>query len=622
MMLRGRGRSEQHEKARLAVKQLLKNVKNVTKSAWSWLWKNNHYWIVAAVVELILISGMGAAIIGIGLKCLHATHTITLTMYYGSEKQEWVDEATKAYNNRAMGACDNPVVVEATPIGSGESMQEILDGTIQPDIWWPAGMAWVDLINQQWQIKTGKTFANPQSDDVKSMITSPVVIAMWKPEAEALGWSADPTQNRPIGWADIATLSSQGWAAYNHPEFGQFTFGHTNPHESNSGLDALIGETLAGAGNPKVLGSNDITNPDTRNYVSNIETSIIHYGESTGFFATEMFKDGPSYLSAAVLYESLVAESYNTSKYPHIDKDCPDLHPCPAGKFPPVVAIYPKEGTFYSDHPLVAPQAGWVTDEKRKEALAFRQFLLDTPQQQIALQDGFRPVNHVKIGAPIDSAHGVDPSQPKSVLQVPPVDLVTAIQSSWDTRRRNGDVMLIVDRSGSMNDTLDGVSKLSAAKAALQEFVDKWGATEGLGLTVFSDQAQVLIPITPLGPLGPPPSMERVAVSSAIQAITAQGDTLLYDTIDQQVQALAQMPSQHIKAIVLLTDGQDTISSLSLEQLLSDIGNQGIRVYTIAYGPDADVDVLKSIALVTHGIEYNASTTDIEKVYEDISQSF
>ena len=36
---------------------------------------------------------------------------------------------------------------------------------------------------------------------------------------------------------------------------------------------------------------------------------------STGFFAEKMFTRGPGYLSAAVLYENLVAESYSNPAY-------------------------------------------------------------------------------------------------------------------------------------------------------------------------------------------------------------------------------------------------------------------------------------------------------------------
>src|SRR5262249_43990021 len=163
-------------------------------------------------------------------------------------------------------------------------------------------------------------------------------------------------------------------------------------------------------------------------------------------FAEKMFANGPNYLSAAVLYENLVAQANDGTTYPHLAF--------------PVVAIYPKEGTFYSDHPFAILQASWVTPAKKAAAQAFRNFLLATPQQQKALSSGFRPADtDVSISAPIDSAHGVDPSQPKTLLQVPSADLVAKIKASWDEQRRKVDVMLILDRSGSMNSTIGGTTK-------------------------------------------------------------------------------------------------------------------------------------------------------------------
>jgi len=534
----------------------------------------------------------------------HSSNPVTLTMYYGSEKQAWIDDVVKDFNSRNFAACDGPITVKATPLGSGQSMQMILNGD-QPDIWSPAGSVWLTLINQQWQAKQGASIIATGPTDTPSLVTSPVVIAMWKPEAEALGWP-----NKPIGWADIAALSTnpQGWAAYGHPKFGDFKFGHTHPDYSNSGLDAVIAENYAAVGKTRGLTAGDVNTQATKDFVANVESLVIHYGDSTGFFATRMFTGGPNYLSAAVMYESLVVQANDGKTYPHLAY--------------PVVAIYPKEGTFYSDHPFAILQANWVTPAKKAAALAFRNFLLAPAQQQKALQYGFRPADlNIPISAPIDSAHGVDPSQPKSVLQIPSADVVTAIKSSWDEQRRKVDVMLILDRSGSMNDAIGGVSKIAAAKQGLAEFVGLLGDSDGLGLTVFSDAANVL---TPVGALGP----KRQSILNTINGILAQGNTRLFDTIAEQYEALKALPSKHIKAIVVLTDGMDNASQRSVEQLVREItpsgenAGEGIKIFTIAYGGDADTTGLTSIATATGGQEYPGTPQNIQQVYQMISEFF
>lgn len=218
------------------------------------------------------------------------------------------------------------------------------------------------------------------------------------------------------------------------------------------------------------LTTDDVPASKTRDFVSNVESSVIHYGDSTGFFADKMFSNGPSYLSATVMYENLVAEANDGKPYPHLTY--------------PVVAIYPKEGTFYSDHPFATLNASWVTPQKKAAAAMLEKFLLDTPQQKKALQYGFRPANlAVSIGAPLDSAHGIDPSQPKTLLPVPSTTVIDAIQNSWQEQRRKVAVMLILDRSGSMNDSIGGSSKIDSAKHGLAEFVGLLDDSDGLGLT-------------------------------------------------------------------------------------------------------------------------------------------
>ncbi len=322
----------------------------------------------------------------------HSSNPVTLNMYYGSEKQAWMQDVIADFNNRHISACDGPITVKGTPVGSGQSMQQIVDGTIKPDIWSPAGAVWLTLLNQQWQEKHSSPLIATGADDSPPLVTSPVVIAMWQPEAQALGW---PT--KPIGWNTIAQLSTnpRGWAAYGHPEWGDFKFGHTHPDYSNSGLDAVIAENYANVNKSRNLTASDVENTSTKEFVANVESSVIHYGESTGFFADKMFNNGPSYLSAAVMYESLVVEANDGKTYPHL-------------KYP-VVAIYPQEGTFYSDHPFAVLQADWVTAAKKTSAQVFRDFLLSPQAQRKALQYGFRPANPgVATASPIDSNHGGD----------------------------------------------------------------------------------------------------------------------------------------------------------------------------------------------------------------------
>ncbi|GCE13678.1 substrate-binding and vWA domain-containing protein [Tengunoibacter tsumagoiensis] len=543
---------------------------------------------------------------GTAFQCAaHSSNPVSLSFAYGSEKQAWIEDVVKDFNSQKQSACDGTITVTATPMGSGQSMQQIIDGSLKPDIWSPAGSVWLTLLNQKWQNKNGQNLIGTGATDTPSLVSSPVVIAMWKPQAEALGWP-----QKAIGWSDIAQLSQdpKGWAAYGHPEFGTFKFGHTHPDYSNSGLDAVIAMNYAAVNKTRTITTDDVNNQKTKDFVSSVESSVIHYGDSTGFFADKMFSNGPGYLSATVMYESLVIEANNKIKYPNLAY--------------PVVAIYPKEGTFYSDHPFAVLNGSWMTPAKKAAALTFRNFLLAAPQQSKAQQYGFRPSNvTTKLATPFDSDHGVDPSQPQTLLQVPNADVIQTILTNWGQQRRRVDVELILDRSGSMNDPIGGTTKIEGAKQGLKEFVNLLSDDDQLGLTIFSNASDEITPISQLGP-------KRQDTLTRIDSIVAEGGTLLFDTIAKQTAALQTLPSKHIKAVVVLTDGDDNLSQLSVDQLIQKVAATGedagtsIKIFTIAYGDQANKADLTKIATATGGQEYDGNPQNIQSIYNQISVFF
>ena len=164
---------------------------------------------------------------------------LDLLFTYGSEKQAWVELVTADFNKRGVkDGSGKTIRVTAQPKGSGECLDEIIAGTNQAHITSPASSAFIKLGNAQWRAKTGKDLV-PATEN---LVLSPVVIAMWKPMAEAIGWGA-----KPVGWAEILALSTepQGWAARGMPQWGAFRFGHTHPQFSNSGLISLFAEVYA-----------------------------------------------------------------------------------------------------------------------------------------------------------------------------------------------------------------------------------------------------------------------------------------------------------------------------------------------------------------------------------------
>jgi Ca-activated chloride channel family protein len=523
--------------------------------------------------------------------------SVKLTFTYGSEKEEWIKDVTAAFNAGDHRLADGRTIeVEAIPMGSGDCIDELLTESRKADITSPASAAFIQLGNAESRAKTGKELVG----STENLVLSPVVIAMWKPMAEAIGYG-----KKPVGWGDILTLArdNRGWAAYGHPEWGPFRFGHTSPESSNSGLISIFAEAYAATGKKAGLTVADVNAPKTADFVAGIERSVVHYGSSTGFFGRKMFANGPEYLSAAVMYENMVIESYGSQ------------YTLPF----PIVAIYPKEGTFWSDHPAGIVQRPWVTPEKKEAAKIYIDYLLAKPQQEKAIPYGFRPgAVDVSLAAPIDTAHGIDPKEPLTTLEVPQVEVMHAILNLWHANKKHANITLVFDTSGSMKEN----RKMENARAAALQLVDQLSDDDQFSLLPFSGAPEWALQRTGV-------KEGRALAKEKLGAMYPHDGTALYDAIS--IAYAAQLATQdqdkeRISAIIVLTDGDDQDSKLRLDDLLQQIKfdneRHTIRVFTIAYGDDAKKDVLTTIADATQAKFYAGNQQNIRQVLREISTFF
>jgi Ca-activated chloride channel family protein len=259
----------------------------------------------------------------------------------------------------------------------------------------------------------------------------------------------------------------------------------------------------------------------------------------------------------------------------------------------------------------------WVTPERREAAQIYINYLLAGPQQQKALAYGFRPGStEVPVGAPIDADHGVDPKQPLTTLEVPSSEVVNAIQHQWDSEEKKpADIALVLDTSGSMQEE----SKMPNAKAGAKQLVSLLSDKDDFSLISFNSVPSWATTDQAL-------TSSRKPSLDAVDSLFPGGETALYDAIDEAYVHLQRRPADHIRAIVVLTDGEDNKSVVPLSELLSriraDPESHTIRIYTIAYGRDARRDVLKEIADATEGKAYDGTPQNIVEVFRDISTFF
>ena len=564
-------------------------------------------------------------------------------MAVSSEKIDLMTALAKSFNGsddaKLGGGC---AFVRPFSKASGGATDLLATGWPQsgegerPVIWSPAATSWGQILNQ----RLADDGQGKLVGDAVSFQLTPLVIAMPEPMADALGYPA-----KPVGWADIAKLSTskEGWAAYGHPEWGAFKLGKTNPNFSTSGLSALIGQTYAAAGKTRGLSQEDLDNPKVTDFAKNVESSVVHYGDITMNFLNNWFRtdrEGTSlrYASAVAVEEKSVID-YN--------KGNPDgiLQPGETPRKPrvPLVAIYPKEGTLYSDSPLFVLDADWVTAIEKKAAQQFIDFVQRPSAQKKVLEYGFRPGNpDVTIGAPISKANGVDPDQPSTLLQVPEPPVMLSLLQKWREQRKGARVLLVLDVSGSMKEAADpkdpnGPTKLDLAKKAAIEALGEFKSDDQVGLRIFTTglgpnqdaNFQDLLPVQPM-------STNREALASRIRDQFPQNATPLYAvTGDAFGDMVTKYDPTKINAVVLLTDGKNDDGDTSddrqqLSSLLEKLrrGTEGenaksVRVFPIAYGSDADLDALTDIAEATNAAAYDASNpATITKVFTAVVSNF
>ncbi len=522
---------------------------------------------------------------------------VRLLLVYGSEKKTWLEEQLKGFAATGPTVNGAPVRVQAEAMGSGESVQAVQRGELKAHVISPASGAYITLLNDAWKQRTGRD--RDLSPAGEPLLLSPIVIALWKPMAEALGYP-----EKRLGWKELLAVAAnpKGWGASGHPEWGAFKFGHTHPELSNSGLLAVLAAAYAGAGKTRGLDAELVQSAPVGAFIGSVEKTVVHYGKSTGFFADRMLARGPAYLSAAVLYENLVVESYG--------------RPSPTGM--PVVAIYPREGTFWCDHPYAILDAEWVGASERQAAQQLLAFLRARPAQERALALGFRPADpNIAVAAPIDAAHGVDPKQPQTLLEVPNAATLDKLLGVWREHKRAADVVLVFDRSGSMR----GPPLIEAKKGA-RAFVDRLQPADELTLMFFDHTVH-----PPFGPL--PVGTSKDDLMARIDGTFAEGGTALYEATQAAydlVRDRALKDPARIHALVVMTDGRDehskTVDLDTLKRRVRAEGDQPVRVFTIAYGQGASADVLRDIAEAAQGMSSRGGVRDIVQIYDEMAAFF
>jgi Ca-activated chloride channel family protein len=549
----------------------------------------------------------------------------TVVVLASVEKANLMDEVATRYNTsdrQVNGSCYG-ITVNAMASGVVESRlaEASWDSAWgpAPDAWSPAASTWLQLLRHDRSLHDRPDILPAQAE---SVVCTPIVLAMPEPMAKALGWP-----EAAIGWADMLNLAKNpgGWGAMGHPEWGAFKLGKTNPNVSTSGLSATVGVFVAATGTSSDVTLDTLKDPRVREFVAGVEKSVAHYGDTALTFLANLQRADDAgtalgYVGAVAVEEKSVVD-YNEGN-PTGDLETKGQHGKPRV---PLVAVYPKEGTLNSDNPFAVLQAPWSDTGKQAGAKDYRAFLREPAQQEMFTDAGFRSYDGRPGRAVSDSEYlrediGVPTLAPPS----PPV--LSAVRDTWRELRKKAHILLVLDVSGSMGQSAGaGKTRLELAQAAAVNGLAQLSDTDEVGLWVFPDQGQVYWQYLPIKPLGP----QRQEMTDRIQQLIPSGGTPLYAVTRKASGEVRETASaETINAIVVMTDGHNEYpEDTDLDGLVRQLGDQasegGIRVFTIAYGEDADLDSLKRISEASRAAAYDA--TDpliIDSVFTNVLSNF
>jgi Ca-activated chloride channel homolog len=198
--------------------------------------------------------------------------------------------------------------------------------------------------------------------------------------------------------------------------------------------------------------------------------------------------------------------------------------------------------------------------------------------------------------------------------------------------RERATIVVTIDVSLSMEATDVEPTRLEAAKSAARDFVNALPPKFNVALVSFAGTATTVVP----------PTLDRGAVTAAIENLRPDRSTAIGEGIYTSLAALAQVPPDPDNPdavvparVVLLSDGKTQVGRTS-DQAAQEAKAQRVPIYTIAYGTaDGYIEIggrqepvpvdkaeLARVSKISDGEAYSAASAgELKQVYKDIGSS-
>jgi serine/threonine protein kinase len=343
----------------------------------------------------------------------------TIKVVYSTEKAAWLHAATADF-----GKQHPDILVDLVGKGSMEAARGILDQQLKATVWSPADSVLLEMLGSDWQTRHQTQLFGNDEDTKQPLVLTPLVFMIWEDRANALIKAGGGA----VTWKILrqGITSAKGWPAIGGDHrWATVTLGHTDPTQSNSGLQSLYSMWIEHTGKLR-LSVHDVLDAKNQDFVRGIEKGVVKFEARTGTLATDMVRFGSSKYDLVVVYESSAIDELANAE----------------GRWGKLKVCYPAT-TVWSDNPAVVLAAPWVTEAQARAGRVYIEYLRSPPAQQRALEHGFRPADtSVKLRTsdaknPFAqyADHGISVDLPPAA-DMPDRAVVRALMTTWTRMMR------------------------------------------------------------------------------------------------------------------------------------------------------------------------------------------
>ena len=167
-------------------------------------------------------------------------------------------------------------------------------------------------------------------------------------------------------------------------------------------------------------------------------------------------------------------------------------------------------------------------------------------------------------------------------------------------------VALVIDTSGSM-----AGAPMAAAQQAATDFINQARPEDRIAIIGFSDTVQVLSGFT----------NNKDSLNATIAALVADGETAFNDAVIQGIALFDQPGADNLLPnMIVLTDGEDTASTSTLEEAVAAVDGSDVRTFGVALeSPDFNPEPVEQVATAGGGLFLTTPDPEqLSALYSDI----